>query len=408
MEPNIFQPQPSSPTPATPRNTPLLLAIVLSLLVGGASGGVVAYSIATGRTGTAASSTAKGATTTLAVKEDSATVDVVKQASPAVVSIIISKDYSKIYGSQPTSPFDNFFGFPFGQTQIPQGQQEIGGGSGFVVGADGTIVTNKHVVSDDQADYTVVMNDGQKFPAKVLAKDPSNDVAVIKIEATGLSTLSLANSDQVEIGQTVIAIGNALGEYRNTVTKGIISGKARTITAGDTSGQTETLEDVFQTDAAINPGNSGGPLLDLSGHVVAINTAVNQQGQLIGFAIPANVVQRDLTSVTKTGTITRPYLGVRYTLITKALADQKKLPVDHGALIQAGSSGEPAVVADSPAEKSGLVESDIITKVDGKDITEEHSLIGLISQYNPGDVVTLEIYHQSTKKEVKATLEEKK
>ncbi len=402
-----------SPTPSSPQapfSGAILLTALVSMVFGGLAGGIIARNVISPRS--AVNSSTATTASRLAVEEDSATVDVVKQASPAVVSIIISKDYSKIYGQQqPLSPFDNFFGFPFFQQpqQQPQGKQEIGGGSGWVVRSDGLIVTNKHVVNDDQASYTVVMNDGKRYDAKVLAKDPTNDVALVKIEAGNLPTLSLGDSDAVQIGQTVIAIGNALGEYRNTVTKGIISGKSRTITAGDSTGQTETLEDVFQTDAAINPGNSGGPLLDLAGHVIAVNTAVNQSGQLIGFAIPSKVIQRDIVSVEKDGKITRAFLGVRYTIITQSLADQNKLPVNHGALIQAGQDSQStAVVPGSPADKSGLVENDIILSVNGTDITVDRSLTGLLGQFNPGDTVTLKVYHQGQTNEVKVKLEERK
>lgn len=394
----------STISPRASLGLPLLVAALLGGLIGGAFG----YRLANPNTSLSGTIHPSAQTQTLAVKEDSATVDVVKQADPAVVSIIISKDFSKIYGQQPASPFDNFFGFPSSQ-QVPQGKQDIGGGSGFVVRADGLIVTNKHVVDDDQATYTVVMNNGKRYDAKVLAKDPTNDVAVVKIEATKLATLQLDDSDKVVIGETVIAIGNALGEYRNTVTKGIISGESRTITAGDSNGQTETLEDVFQTDAAINPGNSGGPLLNLAGHVIGMNTAVNQSGQLIGFAIPINVVKRDLDSVDATGHIVKPFLGVRYVVVTKAYADQNKLPVDHGVLLQAdSSSNDPAVVVDSPAAKAGLVANDIIVSLNGVDIDTDHTLTGLLAKYNVGDIVTLKIYHQGKAKDVSVKLEERK
>lgn len=390
-------------------NTPLLVIVISSLLFGGLAGGIVTAGILDTQ-GYLHKTTTTGTSSTqsVTVQESSATVDVVSKANPAVVSIIISKDYSQIYGNT-SSPF-SLFGFPFmqQQQQQQQGQQEVGGGSGFIVTSDGLIVTNKHVVDDTQASYTVVMNDGKKYDATVVAKDPSNDIAVLQIKATGLPTLEFANSDAVQIGQTVIAIGNALGEYRNTVTEGIISGKARTITASDTSGSSETLEGVFQTDAAINSGNSGGPLLDLTGRVVAINTAVSSEGQLIGFAIPSNVVKRDVESVQASGTITRPFLGVRYVLVTKALADQKKLSVDHGALIQAADSNTPGVVSDSPADKAGLKEGDIILSVNGVVIDDEHSLTGLLNNYNPGDTVTLQVNHDGTTKDVKITLDTRK
>ncbi len=394
-----------------PPRVSLGLPLLIAALVGGLIGGAFGYRLASSALGGthSAATSASTKTQTLAVQEDSASVDVVQKANPAVVSIIISKDFSKIYGQQPSSPFDNFFGFPLGQ-QVPQGQQDIGGGSGFIVGSDGLIVTNKHVVDDDQATYTVVMNDGKRYDAKVLAKDPTNDIAIVKIEATGLTTLQLDDSDKVVIGETVIAIGNALGEYRNTVTKGIISGKSRTITAGDsTTGQSETLEDVFQTDAAINPGNSGGPLLNLAGHVIGMNSAVNSSGQLIGFAIPINAVKRDLDSVNASGKIVKPFLGVRYVLVSKALAQNNKLPVDHGALIQADdSTNNPAVVSGSPADKAGLVAGDIIVSLNGTDISTDHTLAGLLGTYNVGDTVTLKVYHQGKVKDVQVKLEERK
>lgn len=387
---------------------PVVYYALISIIFGGLAGGIVGYSVGsgnglrslTGQTGTIQ--------TRLSVKEESATIEVVARANPAVVSIIITKDFSKVYEQQPVSPFDRFFGFPL-QQQTPQGKQEIGGGTGYIVTGDGMIVTNKHVVSDDQAEYTVVMNDGKKYPAKVLAKDPVNDVAVIKIEASDLPVLPLGDSDAVQVGQTVIAIGNALGEYRNTVTKGIISGKARTIVAGDANGESETLENVFQTDAAINKGNSGGPLVDLAGSVIGMNSAVDQQGQSVGFAIPVNVIKKDLESVKQTGKIVQPYLGVRYVLITSAYAEQNRLPVDHGALVQAGSqSGETAVVPDSPAAKAGIVANDILTEVNGKKITTDQSLVSLLQAFKPGDTVTLRVFYDGAEKDVKVTLEERK
>lgn len=395
-----------TPTPTRP-STGLNFGLVLAGIVGGVIGGLLGFRLAqtTLSTGTVSSTTGTK-TQQVSVVESSATTSTVKQADPAVVSIIITKDFSKIYGQQ-SSPFDGFFGFPSSQ-QAPSGQQEVGGGSGFIVESDGLIVTNKHVVDDDQASYTVVMNDGKRYDARVLAKDPSNDIAVIKIDAKDLPTLPFGNSDSVQIGQSVIAIGNALGEYRNTVTQGIISGVSRTITAGDTSGNSETLENVFQTDAAINPGNSGGPLLDLTGHVIGMNTAVNQSGQLIGFAIPVNDIKRDVDSVKTSGTIVKPFLGVRYVVVTAALAQQEKLSVDHGALLQADTTtNDPAIVAGSPADKAGLVAGDVILSVDGTNINTDHSLAGLLNTYNVGDTITLQVLHDGKTKSVKVVLDKR-
>jgi serine protease Do len=386
------------------RPNPIVFSVVLSVLFGALSGGIMGYALFGTKTGqSVVSSTLK----TISVQEESATIDVVKKTNPAVVSVIASKDFSKIYGNT-TNPFD-LFGFSFGgNSSVPSGKQTVSSGSGFVVRADGLIVTNKHVVSDEQASYTVVMNDGKTYDAKVLAKDPINDIALIKVEGKDMTTLTLGDSSKVQIGQTVIAIGNALGQYKNTVTKGVISGQARTITASDGSGGSETLENVFQTDASINPGNSGGPLLDLDGSVIAMNTAVDSQGQLIGFAIPINVVKKDIEQVDKTGKITQPYLGIRYVMLTKAVAEKNSLPVETGAWIQPSTTeSDTPVVKDSPAAKAGIIANDIITSINGTALDDTHSLISILSNYKPGETVTVEYYRGKDKKSVKITLAER-
>ena len=229
-------------------------------------------------------------------QQDSVTAAVTK-ATPAVVSVIISKDvpqYQVVY----QNPFGDdplFQGFgmqiptyqPTGQTQ----SQKIGAGSGFIISSDGYIVTNKHVVFDDQASYTVLLSSGKQETAQVIYKDPTNDVAIIKISGSGYPTISFDDSNGLQLGQTVIAIGNALGQYNNSVSLGVVSGLNRTIQASSEDGTTETLTGVIQTDAAINPGNSGGPLLDLSGNAVGINVATVQGSNSISFSIPANVVK---------------------------------------------------------------------------------------------------------------------
>lgn len=348
-------------------------------------------------------------------EQESATIAAVKKVSPAVVSIIITKDLSKYYNiTGPNSfPFNDFFGFgfpfDFQQTQPPQGQQEIGSGSGFIISSDGMIITNRHVVSDSEAEYTVLTNDGKKYDAKVLAQDSINDVAFVKIEAKNLPTVELSDSDKIQIGQSVIAIGNALGEYRNTVTRGVISGIGRTITAGTETGQSEVLEDVIQTDAAINPGNSGGPLVDLSGKVVGINTAINQEGQLIGFAIPINDIKPVIVSVQKTGKIVRSFLGVRYVLINEVIAKANSLKVNYGALVIRGKNPEDlAVVPGGPADKAGIAENDIILEINGQKIDQNHSLTKITSKFKPNEEVILKIFHRGEEKEVKVKLGEKK
>jgi serine protease Do len=360
-----------------------------------------------GKTAVAGISSSVSGQAAISVQEESSTIDAVKKVDPAVVSIVVSQDISKYYNS--TSPF---FFFQFGnQNNQPQsqGQQEVGAGTGFIISSDGMILTNKHVVNTADAQYTVVMNNGKKYEAKVVATDPFNDIALVKIEAKDLPVVELGDSDSLQVGQTVIAIGNTLGEYNNTVTKGVISGLSRTVTAGDGSGQAETLRNIVQTDAAINFGNSGGPLINLAGQVIGVNTAINQSGQLVGFAIPINQAKKDIQSVQQTGKIVRPYLGVRYLLITSEIAKQNKLSVDYGALIVRGSSAaEVAVVPGSPADKAGLVENDIILEINGQAIDQNHPLADELQKYNVGDTITLKILHDGQEKTVPATLDEAK
>ncbi|MBI2037248.1 MAG: trypsin-like peptidase domain-containing protein [Candidatus Liptonbacteria bacterium] len=326
-------------------------------------------------------------------------VKAVENASPAVVSIVISKNVP-IIEQCPFDPFEDlppefreFFGGgrEFSKPcQKGTRLQEVGGGSGFIVSADGLIVTNKHVVLDTKAEYTVFTNDGKKYAAKVLARDPVLDIALIKIDAANLSTVPLGDSDSLRLGQTAIAIGNALGEFRNTVSVGVVSGLSRTITAGDGGSFSETIRGVLQTDAAINPGNSGGPLLNLKGEVIGINTAVVSGAQNIGFAIPVNQAKRAIESVKRTGKIAVPYLGVRYLLVTEELAEKEKLPVSYGALLRGGDDG-PAIVKDSPAARDGLLAEDIVIKVNDQRVDRDHDLALLIQRYNVDDVVTLTV-----------------
>lgn len=350
---------------------------------------------------------------TMKVDEQSAVIDVVKKSNPAVVSIIISKDLNKLPGYS-SSPFDlGPFGLdPFFQSRQPSTTpniQEVGGGSGFLITADGLIVTNKHVVDDTTAQYTVLANDGKRYEAKVLSRDPINDIALVKIEGSNFVTLPLGDSANLNIGQTAIAIGNSLGQYRNTVTTGVVSGIGRTITASGTASGSEQLEGVIQTDAAINPGNSGGPLLDIGGSVIGINTAIDSQGQLVGFAIPVDDVKKDIESFRKFGRITKPFLGVRYLLVNPTVKEENNLTVDYGAyIVGGGNAANPAVVPGSAADKAGLKEGDVILEVNGQKIDQEHSLAGLLKNYNPADVVRMKILSGDKEKDITVTLGESK
>ncbi len=352
---------------------------------------------------------------------ESFVVGAVKHANPAVVSIIITKDvpkYQNPFGNQ-QNPFNFFFNQNdlFNQFfgQMPESdsnssseteKQEIGGGSGFLVSKDGLIVTNRHVVEDEDAEYTVYTNDGEKYTAKVLARDSVLDVAVIKITGEDFPYLSLGDSDTIELGQTAIAIGNALGEFKNSVSVGVISGLSRSITAGDGFGASEQLDKVIQTDAAINPGNSGGPLINLTGEVIGVNVAVAQGSQSIGFALPINSVKSAIESVEKSGTIVRPYIGIRYVQITPELADANHLSFDYGILVQRGTDkNDLAVIPGSPADKAGILENDIILEIDGKKIDEDTNFALEIRGKNIGDVITLKISSKGKEKTVEVTLE---
>lgn len=346
--------------------------------------------------------------------EERFVIDAVKKTNPAVVSIIISKEVPKyetyIDPNQENNPFGELFpGFNFNIPQYRQNgteKKEIGGGSGFLVSSDGLIVTNKHVVLQKDVEYTVFTNDGKKHIATVVARDPVLDIALLKIEGSGFPYLSLGNSDSLEVGQSVIAIGNALGEYRNTVSVGVVSGLARSITAGNVGGGTEVLDHVIQTDAAINPGNSGGPLLDLSGKVVGVNVAIAQGSQSIGFALPINSVKSAIESVKSVGKIVRPYLGVRYVAIDGAMKEKNNLTVDYGVLVKAGTNAnELAVMPGSPADKAGIVENDIILQIDGVKINEDINLASIIREKKIGQVITLKVLSKGVEKNVSVTLE---
>lgn len=351
-----------------------------------------------------------------AVGYEQAVVKAIEQASQAVISITISKNLPVIEQCQ-YNPFSGlppeiqqFFGGEgtqfYQQCQKGTKLQEIGGGSGFIVSSNGLIVTNKHVVYDEAASYTVLTNDGKKYDATILARDPNRDIAVIKILAVDLPVVNLGDSDGLKLGQTAIAIGNALGEFRNTVSMGVISGLSRNVTASGSGIGTEKLEGLIQTDAAINEGNSGGPLLNLKGEVIGVNVAMVSGAQSIGFSIPINQVKKAIESVKSTGRIVSPYLGVRYLVINSDLAKEEKLSVENGVLVRGSSSG-PAVLKDSPAEKAGIKTEDIITEVNGEKITQNKSLNSLLQKYSVGDTITLKVLREGKEMDVKAILEER-
>jgi serine protease Do len=307
--------------------------------------------------------------------------------------------------------FQQFFG---GSMQVPQYRQngtqlqEVGSGTGFLVSADGYVITNKHVVADTEAEYEVTMTDEKKYPAKVIARDPANDIAIVKIEGANFPSVKLGDSDALKVGQTAIAIGNSLGQYDNTVSSGIISGLRRSLEAGDGRGSVESLYDVIQTDAAINPGNSGGPLLNLRGEAVGVNVAMAYNSQSIGFSLPINDVKRVYESVRATGKIARPWLGIRFAMITKEIKEANQLTVSEGALVVRGEKAtDLAVAPGSPADLAGIVENDIIVKANGKKLTTEYPLNVAAAKMNVGDTLTLVVLHKGQEKTVTVKLAER-
>lgn len=337
--------------------------------------------------------------------EQSQVMNTVEKANPAVVSIIISKDV-------PTVQNNNFYNYYFNYNQNSNNQQnstekqEIGGGSGFFVSSNGYIVTNCHVVEDSTAEYTVLTKDNQKYTAKIVAKDKTLDVAVLKIDGKDFSYLNFADSDTIKLGQSAIAIGNALAEFQNSISLGIVSGLSRSITASDGGNSTEQLDGVIQTDAAINPGNSGGPLLDIAGNVIGVNVAIESEANSIGFALPSNIVRSVVDSVMKNGKIIKPYLGVRYTQITADIKKKNNLSVDYGVLVSKGATaGDLAVIPGSPADKAGIVENDIILEVDGVKIDEDKSLASIIRQKKADQTIKLKVMHDGSTKDVEVKLE---
>jgi serine protease Do len=326
--------------------------------------------------------------------EENVIINVVDTASPAVVTIGITKS-RQVGGAIEFNPFDPFA--PFRQTPGTTKKIEQDIGSGFIVGTDGLIVTNKHVVGDTEATYRVITKDDKTYDVVKIYRDPANDLAILKINASGLSTVEMGDSSKIKVGQLAIAIGTALGEFRSTVTTGVISGVGRGIDAGSPlEGSVERLDNVIQTDAAINPGNSGGPLLNSSGQVIGINVAVSQEGQNIGFAIPINVIKDSLNNFNSTGQFNRPYLGIRYKTISKDLGILNDIP--EGAYII-------EVVDKSPAQKAGVKVEDIIKNIDDVRLTGDNAeLSKVIAKKKVGDSIKLIIWRDGKEQALTATL----
>ncbi len=331
------------------------------------------------------------AETSTSLTPQSTIADVSEKASLSVVTVSIKKQQRVL----DPSDFGIFgFGMPMMQRgKIEQVQQDIG--TGFVVDESGLIVTNKHVVGDLDATYSVYDKNDQEYQVTKLYRDPSTDLAIIKIEGAQLPALPLGDSDQIRVGESVIAIGTALGKFRHTVTTGVVSGLGRGIEAGDSySGQLETLEGVIQTDAAINPGNSGGPLLNALGEVIGVNVAVSATAQNIGFALPINHIKASLENFNQTGQFDRPYLGVQYRTISQQAALFNSVP--QGAYLL-------EVQPSSPAEQVGLKAGDIVVSFDGQELKDKE-LSEYINAKKIGDSVEISFWRDTEKKSVTVKL----
>lgn len=338
-------------------------------------------------------------------------VEIAKRVCPAVITVIASRDLPQI---------EEFYFLPFKGEKVAfpkkmnsdKQKTKIGGGSGFIVSKDGYVLTCNHVVEEQDADYTVILEPDKRYPAKVLSRDPLTDTAILKIEdGTSFPFLKLGDSDAVELGEAVVAVGNPLGEFEDTLSAGIVSGLSRRITAycgSQTTCKATNLRGLIQTDAAINPGNSGGPLVNMKGEVIAINTAMIMGAENIGFALPINYIKEDLKEVKKDGKIKRPYLGVKYIILNEQIAKANKIDCHYGALIVREMFGEPAVAKNSSAEDAGLKEYDIVLEINGKKITQDNSVNDILSECAVGEKIYLLVLRNGEEIDLETVLKEKK
>lgn len=359
-----------------------VIIIALICLVAGIGGAKLDEFLANNNSPTTGHQTVANDGNKAITQEESDIANVVSKVSPSVVSVL-----TKSQGSVT----------PYGV------QEQDGAGTGVIVSKDGYVLTNKHVV-DGANTVSVVLSDGTNYDnVKVLGTDPLNDVAFLKIpDVTDLTPATLGDSTSIQVGQKVVAIGNSLGQYQNTVTSGIISGTGRPISA-QAGNSVEDLTDLIQTDAAINPGNSGGPLLNLAGQVIGINTAIIENAQGIGFAIPIGATKGALKGVLKGEGVKRAFLGINYIPITADVAKHYDLPVKKGAYVFSGNS-KPSVVSGSPADKAGIKDKDIITKVGGIEVGDKGGVSSLVAEYAPGDTIELTVLRDGKTMTVKVTL----
>jgi serine protease Do len=387
FEPVATQPLGSAGVRPATRNrgtgVTILAASLLSAVL--ASGGTLAALEATGALDRPATTSAANAQPIVApaggIDQSSAIVAAAARVSPAVVQI------TSVAGIDPNDV-----------SSLP----DKGVGSGVIFDANGWILTNRHVVSGSDK-ITVALKDGRTFTGKIYGIDTLTDLAIVKIEATGLPVAPMGDSSALQVGQLAIAIGSPLGTYTNSVTSGIVSALGRQITIGNSS-----LNNLIQTDASINPGNSGGPLVDGKGTVIGIDTATASGAQGIGFAIPIDIAKPLLQQALAGEKLARPWIGIRYQAITPALVKEHSLPIDHGALVGPGQDGTgaslPAITPDSPASKAGIKDGDIVTSIEGMTIDTEHPLDSIITRFAPGRTVTVEVLRGGSTVKLQVTL----
>ena len=374
-------------------NNPKLLRGLL-LLLSVLSVGFLGGWLGAGSSGRVALNQNNDAQRQIVTSESQVISEIAEKVGPSVVSVnVTSREVDR-----------SFFG-------SGEAFDQQSAGTGVIINNEGVIITNRHVVPADATKVSVTLADGTDLEnVEVLGRTNDNDsldIAFLKItdnEGKMLTAANLGDSSKMVVGDKVVAIGNALGQFQNTVTTGIISGYGRSITAVGDSGA-ETLLNLFQTDAAINQGNSGGPLVNINGEVIGINTAVAGRAENIGFAIPINDVQGLIKSVLETGELRRPYLGVRYVSLTDDIAEEFKLPVKRGAyILPEDRSSQPSILPDSPAAAAGLSAGDVITKVNDTPINEDNSLTSVLGRFQVDDTVQLTYLRDGKEKTTDITL----
>jgi len=346
-------------------------------------------------------------------KEHNKIIHTVKKVMPSVVSIALKKTQAlvieQLKEEQKTAHEKSHVEIPEDKIDA-NGLVEVGGGSGFVIDKSGIILTNRHVIEENDVIYFITTHDNHTYEAELLAKDPVDDIAILRINpARKLTAVKLGDSSNLELGQTVIAFGNALGLFKDTVSSGIISGLSRAVSARESEGSPiQEMRGLIQTDAAINPGNSGGPLVNIFGKVIGINAAVVASAENISFAIPINIAKRDIRDLKKYGKIKRPLFGVRYLILNQTLKEKLRAPVDYGALVTKEHVIDVAVAPGSPADKAGIKENDILLRWNSTPITETRSIQDFLESQSVGDEVTLAVLRNGVEIERRVTLGERK